>query len=77
MLSLPPEIISIITVFLPHEDQLAFSLVASSARQHVLTSLFSDFRMGKYGEDLGEVHDNLKGAGQEFKRAIRQVTPRI
>jgi hypothetical protein len=42
MLSLPPELISIITAFLPREDLLAFSLVSSSARQHALPSLFGD-----------------------------------
>jgi hypothetical protein len=76
MLSLPPELISIITAFFPHESLLAFSLVSSSARQHVLPSLFGDFRMGKYGHraDIRYAYDDLR---QEIKSTIRQATTRI
>jgi hypothetical protein len=74
MLSLPPELILIITAFLPHESLLAFSLVSSSARQHVLPSLFGDFRMGKYGADIRYAYDGLR---QEIKSTIRQATTHI
>jgi hypothetical protein len=77
MLSLPPELILIITAFLPHESLLAFSLVSSSARQHVLPSLFGDFRMGKYGADIRDAYDGLKIIRQEIKSTIRQATTRI
>jgi hypothetical protein len=75
MLSLPPELILIITAFLPHESLLVFSLVSSSARQHVLPSLFSDFKMGKYGtSDIRDAYDGLKTMRQEIKITIRQAT---
>jgi hypothetical protein len=70
MLSLPPELISIITAFLPREDLLAFSLVSSSARQHALPSLFGDFRMRKYRD----AYKGMKVARQETKNTIRQAT---
>jgi hypothetical protein len=71
MLFLPPELISIITAFLPHKGLLAFSLVSSNARQHALPSLFGDFRMGKYGVDIRDAYDGLKIARQEIKNTIR------
>jgi hypothetical protein len=77
MLSLPPELILIITAFLPHESLLVFSLVSSSACQHVLPSLFGDFRMGKYGSNMRDAYDGLKIMRQEIKSIIRQVTTRI
>jgi hypothetical protein len=66
--------ILIITAFLPHESLLAFSLVSSSARQHVLPSLFGDFRMGKYGADIRDAYDGLK---KEIRSTIRQATTRL
>ena len=76
VLSLPPELISTITNFLPHNDQLNFSVVSKSARLHVLAPLFCHFWLvlkHRGGEEIREAYNALKGAGQEIKYAIKQV----
>ena len=73
LLYLPSELISIIADFLPHKDQLAFALVSSRARLHVLPPLFHNFSLVKYGQDPGQAYEFLKGARPDIKNAIRPV----
>lgn len=73
VLSLPPELISIIINFLPRGDQLNFSAVSKSSRLHSLVPLFCHFLMGKYGHEMRKAYDDLESASQEIKHTIKKV----
>jgi hypothetical protein len=77
LLSLPPELISEITVRLACKDLKALSLVSFTTRQLVLPSLFRNvhWRIASGSQSFKEAHDEIINAGTKIKHAIQYESP--
>jgi hypothetical protein len=71
LLSLPPELISNVTIFLPRKDLLTFSLLSSAARLVVLDSLFRNVTLNERRGDIQPACEALSCVGETIKHAIR------
>jgi hypothetical protein len=72
LLSLPPELISEITVRLACKDLKALSLVSFTTRQLVLPSLFRNVRITRRSsQSIKEAYDEMNTAGTNIKHLIQ------
>jgi hypothetical protein len=71
LLSLPPELISNVIIFLPRKDLLTFSLLSSAARLVVLGPLFRKVNLTLSRGDLQPDCGALSWAGDAIKGTIR------
>ncbi|KIM90817.1 hypothetical protein PILCRDRAFT_1065 [Piloderma croceum F 1598] len=75
LLSLPPELISEITVRLAYKDLKALSVVSFTTRQLVLPSLFRSvlWNISSGSQCIKEAHDEVNNAGTKIKHVIQRV----